>query len=53
MKRLGKVLDDEQIEYDKKVLAELIQKYYPDFKKQCDEYFYLPQIEIPKEAFLF
>ena len=26
LKRLGKVLDDEQVEYDKKVLAELIQK---------------------------
>ena len=37
MKRLGKVLDDEQIEYDKKVLAELIQKYYPDFRRTINE----------------
>ena len=32
-----KVLDDEQIEYDKKVLAELIQKYYPDFRRTINE----------------
>ena len=37
MKRLGKVLDDEQVEYDKKVLAELIQKYYPDFRRTINE----------------
>ena len=37
MKRLGKVIDDEQIEYDKKVLAELIQKYYPDFRRTINE----------------
>ena len=37
LKRLGKVLDDEQIEYDKKVLAELIQKYYPDFRRTINE----------------
>ena len=37
MKRLGKILDDEQIEYDKKVLAELIQKHYPDFRRVINE----------------
>ncbi len=37
LKRLGKVLDDEQVEYDKKVLAELIQKYYPDFRRTINE----------------
>ena len=37
MKRLGKILDDEEIEYDKKVLAELIQKHYPDFRRIINE----------------
>ena len=37
MKRLGIILDDEQIEYDKKVLAELIQKHYPDFRRIINE----------------
>ena len=37
LKRLGKVLDDEQVEYDNKVLAELIQKYYPDFRRTINE----------------
>ena len=37
LKRLGKVLDDENVEYDKKVLAELIQKYYPDFRRTINE----------------
>ena len=37
LKRAGKVLDDEQVEYDKKVLAELIQKYYPDFRRTINE----------------
>ena len=35
--RLGKVLKDEKIEFDKKVLAELIQKYYPDFRRTINE----------------
>ena len=35
--RLGKVLEDEKIEFDKKVLAELIQKYYPDFRRTINE----------------
>jgi DNA polymerase III delta prime subunit len=37
MKRLGDILDDENIEYDKKVLSELIQKYYPDFRRTINE----------------
>jgi|TARA_B100001964_G_scaffold6791_1_gene7419 DNA polymerase III delta prime subunit len=37
MKRLSKILDDEKIEFDKKVLAELIQKYYPDFRRTINE----------------
>ncbi len=36
-KRLGKILKDENIEADKKVLAELIQKYYPDFRRTINE----------------
>ena len=35
--RLGKILDDEEVKYDKKVLAELIQKYYPDFRRTINE----------------
>ena len=32
MERLSNgILKDEKIEFDNKVLAELIQKYYPDF----------------------
>src|SRR6056300_947466 len=37
LQRLGKVLDEEGIEYDNKVLAELIQKYYPDFRRTINE----------------
>ena len=37
LQRLGKVLDEEGIEYDTKVLAELIQKYYPDFRRTINE----------------
>ena len=37
MRRLGKVLENENIEYDKKVLAELIQKYFPDFRRTINE----------------
>ena len=35
--RLGKILDEQKVSYDKKVLAELIQKYYPDFRKTINE----------------
>jgi DNA polymerase III delta prime subunit len=37
MKRLENVLTDEGIEFDKKVLAELIQKHYPDFRRTINE----------------
>ena len=37
MKRLGDILNTEQIKFDKKVLAELIQKHYPDFRRTINE----------------
>ena len=37
MKRLEGVLKSENIEFDKKVLSELIQKYYPDFRRTINE----------------
>ena len=37
MKRLEGVLKDENIEFEKKVLGELIQKYYPDFRRTINE----------------
>jgi DNA polymerase III delta prime subunit len=37
LERLSNVLKDENIEFDKKVLAELIQKYYPDFRRTINE----------------
>ena len=37
LNRLESVLKDENIEFDKKVLAELIQKYYPDFRRTINE----------------
>ena len=37
LERLGNILKDENIEFDKKVLAELIQKYYPDFRRTINE----------------
>ena len=37
LKRLESVLKDEKIGFDKKVLAELIQKYYPDFRRTINE----------------
>ena len=37
LKRLEGVLEDENIGFDKKVLAELIQKYYPDFRRTINE----------------
>ena len=37
LKRLESVLEDEKIGFDKKVLAELIQKYYPDFRRTINE----------------
>jgi len=37
MTRLSGVLKDESIEFDPKVLAELIQKHYPDFRRTINE----------------
>ena len=37
LKRLGKILDEEDIKYENKVLAELIQKHYPDFRRTINE----------------
>ena len=37
MDRMSFLLKEEHIEFDKKVLAELIQKYYPDFRRTINE----------------
>ena len=37
MNRLSIILKDEGIEFDKKVLAEVIQKHYPDFRRTINE----------------
>ena len=37
MQRMSLLLKSEKIEFDKKVLAELIQKYYPDFRRTINE----------------
>ena len=37
MNRLCNILTEEKIEFDKKVLAELIQKYFPDFRRTINE----------------
>ena len=37
MDRLSIILKDENIEFDKKVLAEVIQKHYPDFRRTINE----------------
>ena len=37
LKRLESVLKHEKIGFEKKVLAELIQKYYPDFRRTINE----------------
>ena len=37
LNRLGNVLNEEKIEYDKKVLAELIIKHFPDFRRTINE----------------
>lgn len=37
MERLGVILKNENIEFDKKVLAELIQRHYPDFRRTINE----------------
>ena len=37
MQRMSFLLKSENIDFDKKVLAELIQKYYPDFRRTINE----------------
>ena len=37
MGRLSNILKQEHIEFDKKVLAELIQRHYPDFRRTINE----------------
>ena len=37
MERCSKILDDEEVPFDKKILAELIQKHYPDFRRTINE----------------
>ncbi len=37
MVRLGTILDEEKVPYDKKVLAELIIKHFPDFRRTINE----------------
>ena len=37
MNRLSDILKQEHIEFDKKVLAELIQRHYPDFRRTINE----------------
>jgi DNA polymerase III delta prime subunit len=37
MDRLSIILKDEGVDFDKKVLAEVIQKYYPDFRRTINE----------------
>ena len=37
MEKMSFLLKSEKIEFDKKVLAELIQKYYPDFRRTINE----------------
>tara|TARA_B100000029_G_scaffold151159_2_gene146306 strand:+ start:1679 stop:2623 length:945 start_codon:yes stop_codon:yes gene_type:complete len=37
MIRLGTILDEEKVPYDKKVLAELIIKHFPDFRRTINE----------------
>ena len=36
-KRLQKILDQEKIEYDQKVVAELVTKHFPDFRRVLNE----------------
>ena len=37
MERCSKILEDEEVPFDKKILAELIQKHYPDFRRTINE----------------
>lgn len=37
MKRVGAILDNENVQYDQKVLAKVIQKHFPDFRRVLTE----------------
>jgi DNA polymerase III delta prime subunit len=37
MKRVGVILETEKVEYDKSVIAEVIQKYFPDWRRVLNE----------------
>jgi DNA polymerase III delta prime subunit len=37
MKRIQSILEKENVEYDKKILAEIIMKFFPDFRKTISE----------------
>lgn len=37
MKRLEEILDNEKIDYDRQVLAQVIQKYFPDWRRIINE----------------
>ena len=36
-KRLLKILVDEEVKYDDKVIAQLVSKYFPDFRRTINE----------------
>lgn len=36
-KRLGKILDKENVTYDKAVLRQIVQKYFPDYRRTLNE----------------
>jgi DNA polymerase III delta prime subunit len=36
-KRITSILEEEKVEYDKKVVAELVQKHFPDFRRCLNE----------------
>ena len=38
MKRISSILEEEGVEFDKKVVAEVIMKFYPDFRKTISEF---------------
>ena len=35
--RVNQILEDEGVEFDKKVVAEVVQKYFPDFRRTLNE----------------
>jgi DNA polymerase III delta prime subunit len=48
-KRLQEILDQEKIEYDQKVIAEIIKKYFPDWRRvlnECQRYSVSGKIDV-------